>query len=521
MWKELRLSCSNPDFILQCRELIRALFAPAGWDLRWAGEDTLNIPFFGQKQQTWESLPAWVARKEGQAILFCPPVFSQAILKEIAMLIGQQDKDAYQWLAVLLCENNREMDQWRSPDYVENWPRGFFSSLEELQKQLQRIDPGTFQNMVTVCLPESETGQSLPSMDVRTFEAEVMANLRVGGEDSRHYKMRFRAPGIKQVSAGQFIMMDTRPADRVPALQSVPLEKLAGEFDVTPHAFLKRPFGIHRTFYPGFEADSFARLVLPPRLAPALYLPFPIQFDIFYKVLENGVGTREMLQLKRGDRLQMVGPLGKRYDPAELSRNGIEEIHLIGGGVGMAPLISTAQILRILGFQVKAFIGMESWESLRYFDDIERSFGEEFRAAYIYVDELRAAGVRREDLFVSCDREGEVPLDLPIPTENFLHGFSSTLYRRFLERSPSSLDLASQGKSLAFTCGPMPMMKAVREICHSRRIPLKVLMEKRMACGVGVCLSCVCKTINDEGAEQYSRVCTDGPIFDADKLKWD
>ncbi len=521
MWKELRLSCSNPNFILQCPELIQALLAPSGWDLRWAGEDTLGISFFEQKKQTRESLPAWVARKENQAFLFCPPLFSQAILKEIAMAINQQDQNAYRLLAILLCENNRELDHWSSPDGAECWPRGFFSSLEELQKQLQRIDPSTFQKAVTGRFPEPETGQPMASAEIHTFEAEVVANLRVGGEDSRHYKMRFHASGIKQVFAGQFIMMDTRRADRVLALKSIPLEKLAGEFDMTPHAFLKRPFGIHRIFYPGFEAESFARLILPPRLAPALHLPFPIQFDIFYKVLENGVGTREMLKLKRGDRLRMVGPLGKRYDPADLIRDGIEEIHLIGGGVGMAPLISTAQILRLLGFQVKAFVGIESWESLRYCDDIERSFGEEFRAAYIYVDELLAAGVRREDLFVSCDRDGEVPSDLPIPAENFLHGFSSTLYRRFLERSSSSPDRISQEKVLAFTCGPMPMMKAVREICQFWRIPLKVLMEKRMACGVGVCLSCVCKTINEEGAEQYSRVCADGPIFDADKLKWD
>ncbi len=133
MWKELRLNCSNPYFLPQCPELIQALLAPAGWVLKWAGEDTLSIPFFGQTQHTRESLPVWVARKENQAFLFCLPVFSPAILKEIAMRIGQQDKNTYQRLAILLCENNREMDQWRSPNFAECWPRGIFSSLEELQ----------------------------------------------------------------------------------------------------------------------------------------------------------------------------------------------------------------------------------------------------------------------------------------------------------------------------------------------------------------------------------------------------
>jgi dihydroorotate dehydrogenase electron transfer subunit len=412
------------------------------------------------------------------------------------------------------------MDLERIPEKAPHWPRGFFMALDQLERQIQQA-PGTGAVRESLESGSASSQADLPPPPaISTFEAEVLANIQVGGETSRHYKIRFRAPGLKQVSPGQFVMMDTHVRESVLPLRTLPWDLLAGFLDLKPRAYLKRPFGIHRIFYPGFEAEGFARLSLPPVLAPVLELPFPEQFDIFYKVLEQGVGTREMLQLRKGDRLQMVGPLGQSYNVGGLRRRGVEEVHLIGGGVGMAPLISTAQILRFQGFRVKAFIGMEAWESLRYFDDIERSFGEDPRAAYIYVDELKEAGVAREDLFVSCDRKGGEPPELPIPPENYLSGFSSALYQRFLEASWETVAAIGEGRVAAFTCGPMPMMKAVRALCRAYRIPLQVLMEKRMACGVGVCLSCVCRTITPEGKEEYSRVCSDGPIFDADQLKW-
>ena len=73
---------------------------------------------------------------------------------------------------------------------------------------------------------------------------------------------------------------------------------------------------------------------------------------------------------------------------------------------------------------------------------------------------------------------------------------------------------------MAFACGPMPMMNAVWRITKRYSIPLNVYFEERMACGIGVCLSCVCKTKNEIGGEQYSRVCMEGPIFDAANIVW-
>ncbi|MCP4664906.1 MAG: dihydroorotate dehydrogenase electron transfer subunit, partial [Deltaproteobacteria bacterium] len=69
-------------------------------------------------------------------------------------------------------------------------------------------------------------------------------------------------------------------------------------------------------------------------------------------------------------------------------------------------------------------------------------------------------------------------------------------------------------------CGPKPMLKALEKVTSESGVPMKVLLEKRMGCGIGVCMSCVCRTKkNDE--EGYSRVCMEGPLFDSKDIDWE
>ena len=81
-------------------------------------------------------------------------------------------------------------------------------------------------------------------------------------------------------------------------------------------------------------------------------------------------------------------------------------------------------------------------------------------------------------------------------------------------------ELDSTRNILALACGPGPMLKALANITSKFRMPMKVLMEKRMGCGIGVCMSCVCRTKNNN-EEQYSRVCTEGPLFDSEEIVWE
>ena len=209
----------------------------------------------------------------------------------------------------------------------------------------------------------------------------------------------------------------------------------------------------------------------------------------------------------------MVGPLGRALDIHVLRKAGIEEVHIIGGGVGMAPLILLVEELRFHSFRVKVFLGMATLESLRYRDERTATFGEKPRDAYVYIDDLLAAGVAPTDIFLACDRE--FPRHIRrIPKENMFHGLVPEQYRRFLVARPAA------GAVQAFTCGPNRMMEVMTEVTHAAGVPLKVLLEKRMGCGFGVCFSCVQKVRRTDGTTDYVRVCKDGPIFDAKDIVW-
>ena len=310
-------------------------------------------------------------------------------------------------------------------------------------------------------------------------------------------------------------MLATAPQRRDKAISPMKWDDLRHASNIIkPASYLKRPFGIHRAFYPYFEKDYLNKLSLPQALATVLHTVFPNKFEIFYKVQPNGIGTNELTKLKkaegkkRGSKLQIIGPLGRGIDIKEIRTHGFEEIHVIGGGVGMAPLIFIVQALRYYSYPVKAFIGTQNIGMLKYPDSLSQSFEE--KDATIYINDLFDLGIDKSDIRVSTLTVDKI--DHMIPTRNQYQGLVTDQYRQFLKAA------RSQKKILAFACGPMGMMKALVQTAEEFDIQLKVLMEKRMACGIGVCLSCVCETKTGEG--NYSRVCTDGPIFNASEIIW-
>jgi hypothetical protein len=182
------------------------------------------------------------------------------------------------------------------------------------------------------------------------------------------------------------------------------------------------------------------------------------------------------------------------------------------------------------------FVGIAALKSLRYRDELAATFGEKPRDALIYIDDLLAAGVKPGDLFISCDTARPKPVR-GIPRANLYHGLVPDQYRQHLlsghpELSQVSQSLQENGKilraaqndtmrkTIAITCGPNRMMEAMAGICALSGVPLKVLLEKRMGCGIGVCFSCVQKVRRVGGAEDYARVCTEGPLFDAKDIVW-
>jgi dihydroorotate dehydrogenase electron transfer subunit len=221
---------------------------------------------------------------------------------------------------------------------------------------------------------------------------------------------------------------------------------------------LRRPFGIFRT---GF---------LP---ADCQGLPDKEYVEILYKVI--GRGTSILKDLHQGDRVELLGPLGNGFDVQPAA----EQI-LVGGGIGLVPLYMLARQLVKTG-NVRLLMGG------RCRDDI------------LAVTEFERLGVAT---YVSTD-DGSLGEE----------GLVTDVLQRKLDKFP---------RAMVYACGPMPMLRAVHELCGPRRVPLQVSLEAFMACGVGACLGCVVKGAgHSESDPHYLCTCKEGPVFRADQLEWD
>ena len=440
------------------------------------------------------SLRDHVATRGARRLVFLHRREAPAALRRIAC----QDRNRFQTVGIVVAGTAAEMNRLRAVQQAHRYPRALFANVAELTST-------------------SVGAASRPRPAINSFPATVLANLQVGDTPGGHYRLALRAPGLQAIQPPQFFMMDVAPRRFPFGTRTVG----RGDVDWTPRPMLKRPFGLCRVYPPGFPTDWLKRLQLPATLSPLLHLPFADHFDLLYKVIPHGIGTALMTQLQRGDRVHLVGPLGQPFDVRPLRAAGIGEVHVVGGGVGMAPLILLVEALRFHGFRLKVFLGMATLESLRYRDELAATFGEKPRDAYIYLDDLLAAGVAPADIFLACDREA--PRNIRrLPKANVFHGLVPEQYRQFLARRlrerPPGRDRS--GSVMTFTCGPNRMMEVMADVCRPARVPLKVLLEKRMGCGFGVCFSCVQKVRRSDGTNDYVRICREGPLFDAKDILW-
>ncbi|MBW2689996.1 MAG: dihydroorotate dehydrogenase electron transfer subunit [Deltaproteobacteria bacterium] len=222
---------------------------------------------------------------------------------------------------------------------------------------------------------------------------------------------------------------------------------------------LRRPFGIFQTGFLPADCDG-----LPPK-----------EFvEIVYKVV--GSGTAIMAELHEGDRVELLGPLGNGFDYTSCEGEKI----LVGGGIGLVPLYMLAGELIAKGCSVRLLMGG------RTRDDI------------LAVTEFERLGVKT---YISTD-DGSLG--------------ESGLVTQVLERK-----LQEYPDAEVFTCGPMPMLSAVHDICTNRQVPLQVSLEESMACGVGACLGCVVKGAgHTEENPSYLCSCKVGPVFKSQYLDW-
>ena len=470
---------------------------------------------------------AFVAENDkGNRIIFCFYDESKAdALKRIAKRVFDNDKDKFRTICYLISPTHDQTMQCRKDEQADNWPRGFFIEFNELLKKAREIDNNRFGHLTTI-FPRTDS-DFRSRKKIEHFNAQVLETFPVGDNgDHKHFMLRFEAPQLEYVVPGQFVMIDTLPyvkRRKIDIRQSFrPLatprsySSIARKMNLTSKSFLKRPFSIHRAYYRHFELGYLKNIYLSRTLASITHTVFPHKFEIFYKLIENGTGTNELKQMKEGDTFQILGPLGKRPNLAKWQTDGIEEVHLIGGGVGMAPLMFFGQALKYYSFRIKAFIGIDRIDSLLFKAPLAATFGEKDpRKAYVYIDNLKSIGLNDNDIYISFEKTiSDSSTDIGLPGQNFFTGFVSEQYKDFLEK------LNETSGILVLTCGPKPMLKALEKITSEANIPMKVLLEKRMGCGIGVCMSCVCPT-KKNNVEQYSRVCMEGPLFDSQDIDWE
>jgi dihydroorotate dehydrogenase electron transfer subunit len=203
--------------------------------------------------------------------------------------------------------------------------------------------------------------------------------------------------------------------------------------------------------------------------------------QFLYKVV--GHGTRLMSELKPGDKVGLLGPLGHGFFEEDYLPRAHEadEILHVAGGIGIAALLLPAKRLAEAGFHQRLFMGGRSKADLVGVEDFKTLV-----RASLLATEDGSAGYR---------------------------GFVTRPLEQYLERH-------SDKKCLLMICGPWAMLRAAVQLAGKYRHPCLVSMENRMGCGLGVCLGC-CIRVQGSGHEAYQRVCTEGPVFWSDKVVWD
>jgi dihydroorotate dehydrogenase electron transfer subunit len=258
----------------------------------------------------------------------------------------------------------------------------------------------------------------------------VLDRTRVGA----YHALTLVAPGVAAAARpGQFVQL------------------LAGRDRWFP---LRRPFSISRVEQPGRDLGAVE-----------------VVFDVV------GPGTRALAALRPHDLVDVLGPLGRPFDPPPAPASCL----LVGGGYGAAPLFFLAERLRVRRCRVDFLVG--------------------------------AATAGRLLRTMEAKRLGH---SLAVTTDDGSAG------RRGLVTGAMPAVLARTRAELVYACGPMPMLAAVARVAAAHGLPCQVAVEERMACGTGICFSCVVPLRDAGGAPgRMARSCLEGPVFDAAAVAWE
>ena len=178
-----------------------------------------------------------------------------------------------------------------------------------------------------------------------------------------------------------------------------------------------------------------------------------------------GEGTRLFSQMKVGDSLEVMGPLGNGFTMKD------KKAIIVGGGIGIPPML---ELTKQLDCEKTVVLGY------------------------------------RDELFLK--EEFEACANVAVATEDGSAGTKGTVI--------DAIKAAQVSGEIIYACGPMPMLKALAEYADAHGMEAQISLEERMACGIGACLGCICKTKEKDHHTNVNntRICKDGPVFDAKEV---
>jgi dihydroorotate dehydrogenase electron transfer subunit len=218
----------------------------------------------------------------------------------------------------------------------------------------------------------------------------------------------------------------------------------------------------------------------------------PTSIELVYLV--QGNGTRGLSRLGQGDRVDIWGPLGNSF-PRVSGEADFRHVMLLAGGIGQTPFVTVA----------KELLGKQTYGT----SPIDRPVVE--KVSFIW-------GTRTASALVGLSDFQKLGIDVHVATEDGsagMRGRVTDVAKRLIDQGASPTAI--------FSCGPEPMLEAVSKLGETNQIPTWVSLETKMACGYGVCFSCVCPVKDDKVAVgwDYSRVCIEGPVFPSSSIAWE
>ncbi|MFI9274666.1 dihydroorotate dehydrogenase electron transfer subunit [Kitasatospora sp. NPDC052896] len=256
-------------------------------------------------------------------------------------------------------------------------------------------------------------------------------------------------------------------------------EVLANHVEGEYRRLVLRAPGVPERVRPG----HFATLAVGgPNSALLLRRPFAIHRadpragTVELVVAVRGAGSAELADSRPGELLDLIAPLGTPFPLPE----GPATALLVAGGYGAVPLLALGEAVLRRGGQVGVILG-----------------------------------AARADRLYGVEQARALTRDVLVVTEDGSLGMTGRV------TDPLAQAIRAIDATVVYGCGPMPMLRELSRIALDAGVRCQVAVEEAMACGTGICMTCVLPVVGEDGVSRFVRSCTEGPVFDGGRVRWD